>query len=293
MAKAISEKQYRVELPAEQIAAKAAPVRGKELAVTDAVEGSVLQIPAYMPLGIDRRFLYPLLARTPVTTELSVSDFRQVGDRAVTGSVERDLIGTTEKAELDLEVQYVSDPLRQAAVVIKNIPNALLDAAAALRVFLQSEGQYQVDAAVDAHVMTAIDGADTMTGSTGTTLVQKIRNAIGAHRAAGYNPTIAVVDPTDAAALDLYATGTDGAHAFPLGAYGASSPLFGLTVVEHAGTTDPTLIDPVGLGTLALGGATVDVDRGGENFTKNTSTLRVECSLLMVVRNGQAVYVIA
>ena len=122
----------------------------------------------------------------------------------------------------------------------------------------------------------------------GSTAVEQIRRAIGDHRAAGYNPTVLAVDPTTAADLDLFATGADNAFAFPLGSYGASSPLFDLAVAENAGVTDPTLIDPLAVGTLCLGPTAIEVDRS-HGLTKNTSIVRLEASVLMVVRNPEAI----
>jgi hypothetical protein len=288
-----NKKQYSVEVPTEGLVGKAAPARGKSLTANDLDEGAPFQIPGFMPLGADRRFLYPLLNRTVVTTELSASDFRQEGSRAIDGSgeVERELTGTTEKAELDLEVSFINEPLKQVAVVIKDVPNALVDASGALQAFLSSEGQYQLDRAIDSHVLASIEGVEFLANQEGSTQVEQIRRAIGDHRAAGYNPTVLAADPTTAADLDLFATGADNAFSFPLGSYGASSPLFGLTVAENAGVTDMTLIDPLAVGTLCLGPTAIEVDRS-QGFTKNTSIVRLEASVLMVVRNPEGIYVI-
>jgi hypothetical protein len=42
-------------------------------------------------------------------------------------------------------------------------------------------------------------------GTSGTTMVDKRRNGIATMRGTGANPSIAVLNPTDAAALDLLA----------------------------------------------------------------------------------------
>ncbi len=60
-----------------------------------------------LPLGQDRRWLYPHLpTRTLDDGTTAVEDFRQVS-RAVTGSVERDPAATTEKARLDVGIEHV------------------------------------------------------------------------------------------------------------------------------------------------------------------------------------------
>ena len=172
-----NKKQYSVEVPTEGLVGKAAPARGKALTANDLDEGALVPVPGFMPLGADRRFLYPLLNRTVVTTELSASDFRQEGSRAIDGSgeVKRELTGTTEKAELDLEVSFINEPLKQVAVVIKDVPNALLDASGALQAFLSSEGQYQLDKAIDSHVLASIEGVEYLANQEGSTAVEQIR----------------------------------------------------------------------------------------------------------------------
>jgi hypothetical protein len=50
--------------------------------------------------------------------------------------------------------------------------------------------------------------------------------------ALGANPSIAVICPTDAAALDLTQVGSDDLYLFSLRSTGDSSPLFGLRFVE-------------------------------------------------------------
>jgi hypothetical protein len=67
-----NKKQYSVEVPTEGLVGKAAPARGKALTANDLDEGAPFQIPGFMPLGADRRFLYPLLNRT-------VGHYRAIG----------------------------------------------------------------------------------------------------------------------------------------------------------------------------------------------------------------------
>jgi hypothetical protein len=123
------ERKHHIELPTQSLLrSKAAPAtRTKGLTPTALEDGAVRQLPGLMPLGLDRRFLYPNLPISRVTNELSVNDFRQTGSRTVTGDVERALTGAGEKAELDVAVELVSDPLKQVAITISEIPNALLD----------------------------------------------------------------------------------------------------------------------------------------------------------------------
>jgi HK97 family phage major capsid protein len=150
---------------------------------------------------------------------------------------------------------------------------------------MESEGRFVIEQSLDAHVLAQIVAAAPPFGTTGATLVDKIRNGVAAMRATGANPTIVVLNPTDAAALDLLADA--GGYVFPLSAAGGSSPLWGLRVVERigAGNEPPYLIDPTMLGVLYLGSMQFDADPY-TGFTKNLTTLRVETSALLHVRNA-------
>ncbi len=135
-----------------------------------------------------------------------MADFRQVGSRTidVSGEVERELTATTERAELNLEMQFVGEPAAGDQGRAQR-PAECQRGAAGLP---GKRAPYQLDKAIDSHVVTTIVGSDYLANLAGNTTVEQIRRAIGDHRAAGYSPTIAVVDPSTAADLDLLATGS-------------------------------------------------------------------------------------
>jgi hypothetical protein len=136
--------------------------------------------------------------------------------------------------------------------------------------------------AIDAHCVHAIEFSNHPFDAVGPTLIARLRNAVGAHRTLGYAPTVAAVSSASAAELDLTLTG--GGYEFNTQVYGSAGPLFGLQLVEIPSIVDPLLIDGPALGTLALGPTRVDVD-SSTGFTRNTSSLRFEASVLMVIRN--------
>jgi hypothetical protein len=285
-----TERKGHLEVPTGSLLQKAGPIRRKDVTATDFVQGVRRDLPGLAALGRDQRFLFPHLPITPVTGELSVSDFRQTGSRTVNGAIERDLTSVSEKSTLDLAVEYVTEPLKQVAVLIDAVPNALLEASAALRVFLEQEAAFQLSKAIDAHAVHAIEFSPHPFNAEGSTLIQRIRNAIGAHRALGFDPRILAVSGHTAAELDLQLE--SGGYVFPVQGLGGSSPLFGETVVEIANLVDPLLIDGAALGTLALGPTKIDID-GSTGFSTNTSSIRLEASVLLVIRNAQAVYEVA
>lgn len=245
-----------------------------------------------VPLGRDERFLFPHLRSQSVDGETSVSDFRQTGSRTVTGTVERAIDATTAKASLDVAVTYATEELKQLAVLLKSIPNVVLETLPLADAFFNQEARYQLFRALDAHVVAQIAAATPPFGNTGTGLVAQVRNGIAAMRANGYNPSILVVNPTDAVALDLFVQPGTADYLFPTGATGSSSPLWGLRVVEHAtpaGSEPPMLIDAAALGMLYPGALDVQADPFTE-FDKNLTTLRFEMNALFHVRAAAAAY---
>ena len=161
-----------------------------------------------------------------------------------------------------------------------------------LRDWLQGEASFQNAVAIDNHVITQINAATPDEGRTGDTLIAQLRYGVAALRDSGYAPTLAALEPLDAAELDL--TTTNAGYVFGLQATGNSSPLFGLQIVEvAAGIIAPLLVDPQALGVLYLGNTKVDIDSGGDKFGKNLSSIRARSSVLYVVRQSQAAYIVS
>jgi hypothetical protein len=123
-------------------------------------------------------------------------------------------------------------------------------------------------------------------GTTGTTIIDQVRNGIATMRGTGANPTILMLNPTDAATLDL--TADAGGYVFASRDSGTGSPLWGTTVVERiGGGADPKyLLDPEMLGVLYLGSMRFDADPFS-GFASNVTQLRVEVSALYHVRQAE------
>ena len=241
--------------------------------------------PTTVPLGQDKRFLYPHLPTTNVEGASAVQDFKQSA-RTLTGTVKRALDATSDKANVDVTLALVSENLSEFAVTINDVPNAILESIELMRQFLNTEGRFQVERALDIHAFAQIVAASPPFGTSGADLIAKIRNGVATVRATGANPTVVVLNPTDAASLDLSADA--GGYVFPTRDSGSGSPLWGLRVIERtsaAGTEPPYLIDPQMLGMLYLGSARFDADPF-TGFKKNLTTLRVEVKGLFHVRNA-------
>jgi hypothetical protein len=244
-----------------------------------------------VPLGQDERFLWPRLPQVPTGESTTVLDWKQ-SVRTLTGTVARTLNAVTSKATLDTTTAAVTEDLQQFAVVLPTIPNQILESIPAFSEFMNTEGAFQISKALDTHVLSQIVASTPLFSNTGTTLIDKIRTQIGTMRASGANPTILVLNPTDATSLDLLADA--GGYVFATRATGTSSPIYGTTVVERiGGGSDPIyLIDPEMLGRLYIGNMKFDADPY-TGFATNTTNLRVEVNALFHVRNSQGAYRIA
>jgi hypothetical protein len=241
--------------------------------------------PTLAPLGQDRRFLYTNLPTENVDGVSAVHDFKQTA-RTLTGTPVRDLDATTDKAKVDVTLTSVVESLKQVAVTIDDIPNAIFESVNSLRAYLNSEGAFQVQKALDTHVMAQIVAAAPPFGTSGTGLVARLRNGVATMRGTGANPSIAVLNPTDSASLDLEADA--GGYIFPTRDTGSSSPLWNMRVIERigAGTEAPYLIDPQMLGQLYLGNMRFEADPI-TGFRKNLTTLRIETKALYHVRQAE------
>jgi len=248
--------------------------------------------PVLVPRGRDARWLWPSLQRQDAGTATSISDFRQTV-RTVTGTVQRAIDAVTDKATLDVTLTMVNEALVQHAVLISSVPNALFESVPQLSAFLQSEGEFQVHKSVDAHVMAQIVAAAPPFGNTGANLIDKARHAVAAMRAQGANPTLFVLNPTDAVTLDTYMT-ADGQFISSTAGTNGQDPLWGLRIVERigAGTEPPYLIDPDMLGVLYIGRMRFDAD-SFTGFSKNLTSVRIETNALFHVRNAFGAYRIA
>jgi hypothetical protein len=246
-----------------------------------------------VPLGQDRRFIYANLPTIDAGDATSVDDFR-VTAAAVAGNVDRALTAVTQKATLAPTIAHVVAALRQQAVVLDGIPVALLSAVEGLRQVLEQQGRTVVQQSLDDVTYAALAAA-APNGNAGATLPAQVRTAVGAMRAAGHDPDLLVLDPADAAALDLFED-TGGSLVFATRETGDSSPLFGLRVVESraAAGADPLLVDTSSVGVLYLGGLAVDLDPyngvGGDNFRRNLVDVRFELSNLAHIRDATGAY---
>jgi hypothetical protein len=289
----ISGGQLRVDMPARDLL-RSPMAAGLKVSPSEGLTAPAYEVPGLVQMGADRRGLYGVFPRQQVEQgDLALTEFQQTGSRTLTGTIERDPVAVTEKAKLELEVTLATPSLVQWAAVIEKVPSRLFDSVPALLAFLESELKYQVELGVDAHCIAQIEAAAPPTGETGTTLIEKTRNAVAAMRALGASPSILALAPEDAAALDVLKTGVEGmeSYIFASRATGSASPLWGLEVVEVPNLEAPTLIDPLLAGVLYTATGTVLVDPYSA-MDSNQVRVRVEIDGLLHIRDISGVYVI-
>lgn len=238
------------------------------------------------PLGQDTRFMWSAMPLQDAGTNTAIEDFK-ITAATVSGTIERSPSATGTKADLATTTTLVNDPMKQFAITISDIPNVLFNSTPMLASFMQQQAEFELEKALDAHVLAQIVAATPPFGNTGTGLIAQIRSGIKTMRAAGAQPTLLVVNPTDSETIDTTLTAVgDFLIANPSTDPGGSNPVWALTRIERigAGTEPPYLIDPAMLGVLYLGAVRVDADPY-TGFKNNTTTLRVEFEALMHVRN--------
>lgn len=239
-------------------------------------------------LGHDARFLWPMLPTVNAGNDTAVSDFRQT-TATVTGSVERAIDAATTKANLDVTIVAVTEALKQYAITINSVPNVVLESVPSMVNLVNGEATFQLNKALDAAVLSQIVAAAPAFGTSGTTTIDKVRNAIASMRAAGANPDVVVMNPADVAALDLFRVGgsttTDGPYQIDVSSGTGGRSLWGMKVVERVGGgSDPMyLLDTSLLGALYLGSLRFAADPFSE-FRANLTTLRVEINALFHIR---------
>lgn len=246
------------------------------------------------PMGRDERFLFPLLPALDIEDAAAIEDYRQT-ERAVTGNVERAVDADTDKATLNVKIEHVVREAKQFAVVVPDIPNQALRSLPQLETFLETEGRFVVAQAIDQHVLREILAENPPTSYMGANLIERVRHAIAAMRAVGAQPDVLVLNPTDAAELDLFRQPGTQDYLFPTRSVGEASPLWGLRVVERTSPTGdepPILLDTRRIGVWYRGMLEVAADPF-TGFKKNLTNLRFEITGLFHVRNPKAAHVIA
>jgi hypothetical protein len=237
----------------------------------------------------DNRYMFPVFEQRPFgdAADVVTTDFEVSTTEAPVSGIEIPVATDTSKAEIDATISLATPTAKVFAVIANGVPARIFDSQPALRDFLSGEMKRHLEVAFDDHVIAAIEGASPPSGSTGSDLIAKVRNAIASHRALGSVPTHLALSPTDAAALDLATD--DGGYVFSVDREGSGSPVWSV-LVREADVAAPTLIDPQRLGLTYLGNAATMVDPYGANMRQNLVSVRVESESVFHLRNPAGAY---
>jgi hypothetical protein len=111
-----------------------------------------------------------------------------------------------------------------------------------VREFLNGRGTFELQKAIDQHVVDTIVAANPQVVSAGgDDWVSEFRTAIGVARSHGANPMLTALDPLQSATLDLTTQpGSGGDYLFPLRATGQRRSALG----SHAGRSGEHVVQP-------------------------------------------------
>lgn len=273
--------------------AKRATIDSRHLYKTASFSGDVEQLNPTRregtALGHDRRYLADVLPVVSIGSDVTaVQVLRQVSRTLPSAaSVQRELMATTEKAEVGTVRELISSPVGMLAVKESGLPDALISQEG-MRSTIETDLRLAILEARDAAIVSAINAASPANaGAPGTDLIERVRYAIAAMQESGYDPSVLALSPSDAADFDLMrSSGPEEFYVFGPGNE-ARSP-FGMKVVASKSVTTPLLIDPQSAGRRYEG--SLSLERFPENDgATNTSLVRLEMSFLCAIERPAAI----
>jgi hypothetical protein len=249
------------------------------------------------PMALDSRYAFPNIPQRDLGDATRVEFLRQNARAlASVSEMQMALAGSGTKPTTTVGAELASDEPIMIATVSELLPNAIvkLDAFADL---VDGTLRQAYRESLDDFVVDELIAAAGTTDNTGTGLFEQLRKAVTNLQGLGFNPSLALVSPSDAETLDLSRSGgstsTDGPFILsPAPRDTASSPLWGLKIVAAKTVTAPIVLDASAVGNLYLGAVSL-ASNPFEGFSSNETRFRLEGPALMVVRQGDAIHVVA
>jgi hypothetical protein len=237
-------------------------------------------------LGFDQRWAYPNFRRVPVEPDQTgIQSYRQKSrSLAATSDMIRAIDAVTEKPETSSVAEVLALELKQIAHKQKNTPNVLLENRS-FRSWVDSDLRLGFQRAVDAHIVEQVAAASIPSGGGGANAFEDILYSQEVVREAGYDPSLVLVSPADALAIQLLQLEDGVTYAF------AQRPP---TMVATPAVADGEgfVCDPSAIGELHLGDFTLRAFEENAGQT-NSSTVRGESSGLFVVQREDAAATLA
>jgi uncharacterized protein len=231
-------------------------------------------------LGADERTVYGAFPRVAVgSSTTSVDVVRQSGRTlADAEDVVRDLAEVSPKPETDSEVEIAAEALKQVASVSSGIPNVYLESQAVASV-IENDLRLAINEGLDSLVLAELADADSIPA--GDPVIIGVRKAITLVRAAGYSPSLLIVDPQTDEELDTEVAEPDTLH-FLWGPGQGAGSIFGLRRVVSKSVQVPVVCDAAAVGRLYASPVSLqrfEMDSGASN----RSLIRMEMSALFGV----------
>lgn len=238
-----------------------------------------------VPLGMDKRYLYPALPSEGVAETLTQVQvlYQSARDLADVEDMVRAIDDTSTKPETGSTRTLRNVDMEQVASVQTGVPN-ILYVQTGFQSIIEVDLRLAYEAALDAMVLSAIDAAGTPTQSPGSTtpdLIIAIRRAIEKVAAAGYQADTLVLTPAQAVALDTLRTSGPEAGFVP-------APEFGLTRRVCKGAAEALVMDASAAGKLYASPVSLQSFEESAGAT-NSQTVRLESHAAFGIERPDAI----
>lgn len=265
---------------------------GQKAIMADGTDASILQI-GFTGRGQDDRFAYPAFPSVGLGSATSVQGLQQTARTLATpADMDVAIAGSDTKPTSVITAALSTVDAKMIAHVTELIPNAVFKLPH-FGAWIQREMSFGLGRGIDQYLCDQLAAASgTTTHLQGTdTVYDAYRKAVGAARAAGYRPDIALLHPNDAIVLDLSKDANDrfysnsAPHAAP-----SADPLWGLRRIESNAVVEkaPILVDTQLFGNVYFG-ATEFATNPFEAFTTNQSRARLEVPMCVFIENAAAI----
>jgi hypothetical protein len=172
-----------------------------------------------VPLGYDRRWLYPVLPTTQVDATTTAVQYLRQSARTLAGTATiRPLDSVSAKPETSSTVEFKSQQLEQVATISKDIPR-IHAMQPMFQSVIEQDLRLSIGDGLDEVVRRGVALAGTIVKGTDD-ILEVTRKAMTLVEAEGYAPDTLAIDPAGAQALDLLrAPGTEKMYIFTPGQF--------------------------------------------------------------------------
>jgi hypothetical protein len=179
---------------------------GKDVVTPPTTEMGISRRAGIQPLQEDlRRMFQALPTSDPGIGTLHIEHLEIASHGVASGTVERDPLSETTKAEVDVDINYESMDMKSFAAKASGIPQQLFASEPQLAQMLQATIGLELDEALDSHVYKTLDDhAGIAVVSGGSDFQTKLRRSITDLRKNGATASVAFVSDADMETMDNF-----------------------------------------------------------------------------------------